>query len=69
MSVMRHNSLYQLTSHAHKHYHTMQIYAICLGCVMFHLNKTSCTKYAILSINDITKLPHKQEQNVQYREY
>lgn len=31
---------------------------------MFHLNKTSCTEYAILSTNDITKLPEKQEQNV-----
>jgi hypothetical protein len=47
----------------------MQTYAICLGCVMFHLNKTSCTKQAILSINGITKLPYKQEQNVRYREY
>jgi hypothetical protein len=63
--VMRHNSL-QLTSHAHKHYHTRQIYAIsaCLGFVMFHLNKIYfCTKYAISSINNLMKLPHNKEKS------
>jgi hypothetical protein len=69
VTVMRHNSFYQLTSHAHKHYLSMQTYAICLGCVMFHFNKTSCAKYAILSINDIYKTATYAETKCMIQEY